>query len=151
MSMLQDRFDLKKIANTPWVENLTKQFNGYESRVKRLVKDIDLKGREARTKGKKQLNRFTHQLQKTRNEVEKKVTVLINKESKKLNGKVTELFKYLKTMANNEKQVKVKKTTAKKRNTVSAKKKAAPKKNRSRIEVASRQMEAEVSPSSLPN
>ncbi len=150
-----DKFDFKKIASTPWVANLTKQFNSYESRVKKLVKELDLKGKEARTVGRDQLVRFTDQLQKTRTQVEKKVTVLINEEGKKINDRVTELFKYLKTMANNVEKPAGKKGSSQKKSskvksTAAKKKSSKPKSSSRRVSVAS-QVDGGHSHTSLPN
>lgn len=95
--------DLKKIANSALVSNLSKQFNSYENRVRKFVTEFDLKSREARTRSRKQIDQFADQLQKTRKEVEKRVTKVIEKEGKRLNGRATVLFNYLKSVAKNEK------------------------------------------------
>jgi len=103
--MLQDilKADLKKIANSTVVSNLSKQFNQYEHRVKKFVNEFDLRSREARDRSRQQIDQFTTQLQKTRKQVEKRVTQVIEKEGKRLNGRATELFNYLKSVAKSEK------------------------------------------------
>ena len=103
--MLQEilKADLKKIANSTVVSNLSKQFNQYEHRVKKFVNEFDLRSREARDRSRQQIDQFTNQLQKTRKQVEKRVTQVIEKEGKRLNGRATELFNYLKSVAKNEK------------------------------------------------
>lgn len=97
------RSDLKRIANSALVGNLSKQFNLYEDRVKKFVKDFDLRSQEARQRSRHQIDQFTNHLQKTRKQVEKRVTNVIEKEGKRLNGRATVLFNYLKSMAKNEK------------------------------------------------
>jgi len=103
--MLQDilKADIKKIANSQIVTGISKQFNEYEGRVRKLVQEFDLKSREARQRSRRQIDQFTNQLQKTRKQVERRVTDVIEKEGKILNGRATVLFKYLKSVANSEK------------------------------------------------
>lgn len=115
--MVQERLksDWKKIAASPWMATLSKQFNYYEGKVKSLVHEFDLKSQVARIKGKKQINKFSAQLKKTRKEVEKKVTKLLNEEGHLINDKVSELVDYLKSMAQEElKGTKIAKRTASK-------------------------------------
>ncbi len=103
--MIQQKLkvDLKRLVNSTLVDNISKQWGTYETRVKRIVHDFDLKSREAREVSRKRLDVFTSQLRKTRCDVEKKVATLINMEGRKLNVKVVELFNYLKTISNSEK------------------------------------------------
>jgi hypothetical protein len=98
------KVDLKQWMNSPQVENLSKHLTDYEKRVKELVKELNLKSRDAREKGKVQLDRFTTQVQKTRTDVEKNVKTLLQQEGKVLNQKLNELVTYLKGLAANEKK-----------------------------------------------
>lgn len=91
--------DLKKLANSHWVLPLTKQLNTYEVKAKALVKEFDLKSRDARDKSKARLDEILGQLKKTRGEVETKVRTVFEEESKRLNARVTELFGTLRTLA----------------------------------------------------
>lgn len=131
--MLQTRLktDLKRLTNSPVVGNLSKQFSAYEEKVRRFVRDFDLKSREARDTGRRRLDEFTTQLRHRRGEVEKKMTRLLNEEGKRLNQRVGELVNYLKSLAKNEK-LKVKgKSTAPKRKASKAKSDSAkPKRSR---------------------
>ncbi len=115
--MLQGKWkaDIKKLTNSPLVGNLTKQFNVYEDRVRRFVRDIDLRSREARVTSKKRIDIFTSQLKERRFEVEKKVTRLLNDEGKRLNGRVNELVGYLKSLAQLEKEASKKGTSSRKK------------------------------------
>lgn len=113
----QDRWkaDWKRLAGSPLVGNLSKHLNAYEGKVKKLVRDFDLKSRDARETSRKQIDKFTIQLKRTRTEVEKKVTVLLNEEGQRLNKAMAELFNYLKSMAKNEKLAQQKVGTSAKR------------------------------------
>ena len=107
--------DLKRLAGSPLVGGLSKQFNVYEDKVKKIVHDFDLKSREARKTSRKQIEKFTVQLKKTRSGVEKKVSALLNEEGKRLNKAVLEMFNYLKSMAKNEKLTQKGKSSSKKK------------------------------------
>jgi hypothetical protein len=91
--------DLKKLANSQVVEPLTKQLNVYEKKAKDLVKEFDLRSREARDKSKARLDEFFVQLKKTRTEVEAKVRTVFEEESKRLNTRVNDLLESLRTVA----------------------------------------------------
>lgn len=84
-------------------EDLKRLASSYEDRVRKMVHDFDLKSREARENSLKQFDKFAVQLRKTRGNVEKRVTALLNEEGKRLNEAVTELFQYLKSMSKDEK------------------------------------------------
>ena len=120
--MLQTRLksDLKRLAKSNLVVNLSRHFNQYEGRVKRLVQDFDLKSREARENGKKQIDKFTSQLKETRGQVERRVSEVLNEESKRLNDRMTELFNYLKSVARNEKIARKGKSTSVKKRSIKA-------------------------------
>jgi hypothetical protein len=122
------KVDLKKLMNKPQVENLSKHLTEYDHKVKELVKELNLKSRDAREKGKVQLDRFTAQVQKTRTDVEKNVKTLLQQEGKVLNQKVNELVTYLKGLAANEKKAAAApvETTKKKTAKAGTKKAGAP-------------------------
>lgn len=91
--------DLKKLAKAQVVAPLTKQLNSYEKRAKELVKELDRRSREARTKSRAKFGEIVEQLKKTRGQVETRVKAFIDDETKRLNGRVTELFESLKAVA----------------------------------------------------
>ncbi len=94
--------DLKKLANSQVVVPLTKQLNVYEKKARGLVKEFDLRTQDAREKGKARFDELLVQLKKTRSEVETKVRALVEEESKRLNGRITELFETLRAVAQTE-------------------------------------------------
>ena len=96
------KVDFSKWAKHPAISQLTEQLNTYEKRVSTLVKNFDLKGREARQRSREQLDKVVGQLKETRGKVEKKVTQLVSLEGKKLNKRVNELVNYLNAMAKKE-------------------------------------------------
>lgn len=96
------KVDFSKWAKHPAINQLTQQVNAYEKRVSTLVKDFDLKGREARERSRKQLNKVLVQLKQTRAKVEKRVTQLIQTEGKRLNKRVTELMNNVAKMSRQE-------------------------------------------------
>lgn len=98
------KVDLKQWLKSPQVENLSKHLTTYEKRAKELVKELELKSRDAREKSREQLARFTTQVRKTGIEVEKNVKDLLAQEGKVLNQKLNELVTYVKGLANNEKK-----------------------------------------------
>lgn len=133
------KIDLKQLFTSQQVENLSKHLTTYEKRVKELVKELDLKSRDARDKSKERLAHFTSQVRKTSTDIEKNVKDLLNQEGKVLNQKVTELVTYLKSLASNEKKaapvaaakaapVKVAKTVKTATKKAGAPRKRAPKK-----------------------
>ena len=84
--------DLRKLANSQVFVPLTKQLNAYEKKARGLVKEFDLRSREARDKSKARLDDFLVQLKKTRTEVESKVRSLFEEESKRINTRVNDLL-----------------------------------------------------------
>jgi hypothetical protein len=96
------KVDFSKWASHPSINQLTKQITTYEKRVSTLVKDFDLKGREARERSRKKLDKVLGHLKQTRSKVEKKVTHLVTLEGKKLNKKVNELLDYVNQMSRQE-------------------------------------------------
>lgn len=90
--------DLKKLANSQVVVPLTKQLNAYEKKARGLMKEFDLRSKDAREKGKARFDELLVQLKKTRTDVETKVRALIEEESKRLNGRVQELFETLRSV-----------------------------------------------------
>lgn len=103
MSDARFKLDLKQIANSALVHNLSDQINQYEKRVRALVKDFDHRSRTARERSRVQLDRFATQLKRTRTDLEKRVATLINSESRRLNQGVHDIVGYLKHVANHEK------------------------------------------------
>lgn len=133
--MGQNLIDLKSLIKSERFNQLAKGISsgisGYEKRVKAFVKDLDIKGRDARTKSKEQLDRFTTQLRTTRTELEKRVVTLVNSEADRLNKGFNELVGKLKHLSQQEQQaLKKSKGKAKAKVRASAKKasSAAPKK-----------------------
>ncbi len=113
------------LRNSDWLQGVSKQWTGYEKRLKSVVQDLDLKSRDARDKSRKQLDAFAHQLQKTRVDVEKKVTHLINYEAGRINQGFNELVTYLKSLSLNEKLAKpVSKKSSKSRSASGSKSKS---------------------------
>lgn len=113
--------------------NITSHLGTYEKRVRAMVKDLDLKSRDARSKSREQLDRFASQLKTTRTQLEKRVVTLVNFEADRLNKGLNELVGYLKTLskqeqsARNAKSRSAKKSTGKKK-TSSAKKSGSKRK-----------------------
>jgi len=94
---------LKNFLESKWNDSVSKQLNIYEKKVKDLVKDLDLKSRDAREKSREQLDAFTHQVKKTRTDLEKRIVTLVNQETKRLNVGLNELVSYLKSLSHSEK------------------------------------------------
>lgn len=80
----------------------------YEKKVRKIVKELDLKSRDARKKSGEQLDRFTNQLKSTRGEFEKRVVTLVNHEAERLNKGFNDLVSYLKTLSKQEAALKAK-------------------------------------------
>ena len=118
------KVDFRKWAKHPAINQLTQQVNTYEKRVSALVKDFDLKGREARERSRKQLDKVLVQLKQTRSKVEKKVTQLIQAEGKRLNKRVNELVSYVAQMSRQEANERAASTGRAKKTGSSARKKA---------------------------
>ena len=87
--------DLKKFVGDDFTKNLKTTFNTYEKKVQDIVKDIDVKGKEAKKKGEVQIDKWVKQLKKSRTEIEKRVSVLVNDEAKKLSKSFGEVVKNL--------------------------------------------------------
>lgn len=96
------KIDLKQLLKSDVVNNLTQHLNGYETKVRKLVEELNLKSLEARTKSKKQLDHFSEQIKKTRSDVERKVLTIVNQEAHRLNRRLTDLVDYLDTVAKKE-------------------------------------------------
>ena len=99
------KLDLKKLANSELVGSLTKHLTQYEGKLKKLLNEFDLKSREARSKGQKQIDKVSQQFRQTRGDLEKRVTNLLHQEGKRLNEGVNDLVNYLKSVAKSEKLV----------------------------------------------
>jgi peptidoglycan hydrolase CwlO-like protein len=96
------KVDFSKWAKHPAISQLTQQVSTYEKRISDLVKDFDLKGREARERSRKQLNQVLGQLKHTRAKLEKKVTQLVQVEALRLNKRVTHLMAYVSKVSKQE-------------------------------------------------
>ena len=90
MSDLLKRFNLNEWKK--WVETV----HVYEQKVQDVVKDFDLRGKEARKKGEKQLDKWMSQLKTSRTTLEKKISTLVNTEGAKLSKAFNELVKNVK-------------------------------------------------------
>lgn len=99
------KIDVSKWSNKPSIKQLTQQLTSYEQRLSALVKDFDLKGRDARIRSRQKLDQVLTQLKETRSKVEETVTSLVNAEGKKLNKKVNNLVSYLNGLARKEAMV----------------------------------------------
>lgn len=91
--------DLKRLMGSPFFGNLTRQFNDYEGRVRRLVKDFDLKSRQARIKSIERIEKINDQIQEARLKVEKKVKSVLQDEGERFNRRVRDLVRYLNTIS----------------------------------------------------
>jgi hypothetical protein len=120
------KLDLKKLANSELALSLARHLDGYEKRVKEFVKEFDVKSRDARTKGQKQLDKFAGQLKRTRTDLEKRVATLFHEESRQLNQRVNELVNYLKRVTKSEK-LKPESSSSKKKETAKAQSSDSPK------------------------
>jgi len=116
--------ELRRFLNAKQVEDLSKQLDSYEKRVRQAVKQIDVRGREAKTLGKGQLDKFTKQVKRTGKQLEKQLTTLVKSEGKMLNKGLNDLFGYFRMLSKSEKKAKSpakspakKRTAAKKRST----------------------------------
>ena len=101
MSQMQ-LIDIKGILGSRLVQGVSKQVNTYEKKVRGLVKDLDLRTRDAREKSQKQLDKFAVQVKKTRSQLETRLVEVVNQEAVRLNKGFSELVTYLKSLANNE-------------------------------------------------
>lgn len=110
----------------------------YEKKVRKIVKELDLKSRDARSKSREKLDHFASQLKTTRGEFEKRVLTLVNHEAERLNKGFNDLVSYLKTLSKQEAEMKAKgkgKKASGKKSTSSAKKSAAPRASRKKAAV----------------
>jgi len=95
--------DLKRWANSDFVRNLSRHFSDYEVRVKEVVRDFDLRSRDAREKSRQQIDKIAEQIKRTRSKVEEKVSTILNSEGQRLNGRVKQVFNYIRAIAQSEK------------------------------------------------
>jgi hypothetical protein len=96
------KIDFKGLLNSQWVEGIGRQWGTYEKKIKTVLTDVDSLSREAREKGKAQLDSFSQELKKRRSTLESKVLNLVNKEADKLNTKLSSLVDYLKSLSQEE-------------------------------------------------
>jgi hypothetical protein len=104
ISMVADKVkaELKRFLSPKQVEELSKQFDAYEVKVRDAVKQFDVKGRAAKAKGQEQLDKFATQVKKTGQELEKQFKTFLNQENKMLNKGLNELFAYFRTLSKAE-------------------------------------------------
>ncbi|NBX92596.1 MAG: hypothetical protein EBQ85_05110 [Proteobacteria bacterium] len=107
--------DLKKISEltqklpqeaTVLVEEVSAQLSQHEKKVRAFVKDVDLKGRKAKEKSRKQVDAVAKQIRRTRKEIEGRVKHLVELESEKLNKRVNQFLNKLLSAAQAEKKTK---------------------------------------------
>jgi flagellar motor component MotA len=105
--MLEKRLkeELKKLSQSQLGQVFREQLKNYEVKVKDVVKDLNSKSKEAREKGRKQLEKLTVQLNTSRTGLEKKVLQLVNQETKKLNKSCQELFSYIEKLTEEKSEV----------------------------------------------
>lgn len=94
--------ELKRFLNAKQVQELSRQLDTYEKRVREAVKQFDVKGREARKSGQEQLDKFAVQVKKTGQELERQLKTFMNQEGKTLNKGLNELFTYFKSIRQSE-------------------------------------------------
>ncbi|MBY0370259.1 hypothetical protein K2X33_06200 [bacterium] len=126
MSMVPEKVkaELRRFLNAKQVEDLSKQLESYEKRVREAVKQIDVRGREAKALGQKKVDVFAAQVKRTGKDLEKKLSALVKTEGKALNKNLNDLFGYFRTLAKADKKAKKpagKRTAAKPRKRTSAK------------------------------
>ncbi len=102
MADLMGRFNLnewKKWVETDLSKNLKSTLTTYEKKVQGLASDLELKGKEARKKGEVHLDKWVKNLKKSRADVEKRVSTLVNAEAVKLSKSFSEMLKNLRAAA----------------------------------------------------
>jgi len=102
MSEARFKLDLKQLANSALVHNLSEHLTQYEKQVKKLVHEFDLRSRDAREKSRVKLDRFANQIKRTRADLEKRVTGLLHLEGKRINEGLTNVLEYLKNVTQTE-------------------------------------------------
>jgi len=123
------KVDFNKWAKHPAIDQLSQQLSTYEKKVTNLVKEFDLKGRQAKERSRKKLDKLVVQLKATRGKVEKRINHLVSAESKKLNRRVNDLVSYLTQVSRQEDREmaasagRAKKNSKTRRKTTSAKRK----------------------------
>lgn len=105
--------ELKRLLSNRQVEELSKQLDSYEKRVREAVKHFDVKGREAKALGQERLDKFAAQVKRTGQELEKQLKSFVNQEGKNLNKGLNELFTYFRGLTQKPTPL-VRKTAARK-------------------------------------
>lgn len=106
MGDLMGRFNLnewKKWVETDLSKNLKSTLNTYEQKVQGVVKDLDLRGKKARKKGEVHLEKWVKQLKRSRTDVEKRITTLVNGEATKLTRTFNDVMKNLRALSHSDK------------------------------------------------
>jgi hypothetical protein len=105
--------ELKRFLSAKQVEGLSKQWDAYEVKVREAVKEFDIRGREAKSKGKERLDKFAAQLKRSSEEFEKHFKAFMNQEGKVLGESLTEMFAFLSSLAKSEPAKKTKSARSK--------------------------------------
>ena len=97
------KFDFSNLVKSPWMTELNRYVSKYEKQAKELISELDRKSRQARSNGVHNLEKLTAQILKVRQELEKKVTELAQKESIRVNEVLNELLEYVRSIAKSDK------------------------------------------------
>lgn len=125
--------DLKQLSqwkNTQLkqLQELSKNWDVYEKRVREAVRELDLRSQQARKLSEARLRDVSDHIRRTRGDVEKRVRGLLESEAKKLNVQLRKIYTYLVKVAQEESNAKKK---SKKASTGhKTKRKTTPRKNR---------------------
>jgi hypothetical protein len=96
------KFDFESLKRSAWVGQLTKHLNEYEKVVRKWMRQLDTKSQKARGQGIKKLDKLSAHIAKTRVELEKRITSLVQTETKRLNRGVQEFLDYARMVAKAE-------------------------------------------------
>lgn len=127
MGDLKGRFNLnewKKWVETDLSKNLKSTLTTYEQKVQGVVKDLDLRSKKARKKGEVHFDKWVKQLKRSRTDVEKRITTLVNGEATKLTRTFNDVMKNLRSLSHAEKMASPA-ATAKAKPKAASKKKAS--------------------------
>ena len=137
------------------VEPLSRQIETYESTARKMAKDLDLRSREARKVGKQRLEEFVTHVKKSRNEIESKLKKVVDTEHSRLNKRLDNLVKQMRSVAKMDEEVSAKassgKSASKKKKSTKSKATKAKKKTAkkaSKKKTTKKKSAAKASPSS---
>lgn len=100
--------EIKKLSNSQVGQVLSEQLKTYEKKLKTLVDDLNVRGRDARDKSKKQLETLADQLKHSRSDLERKILTTLNKEAKRLNKNFQDLFTYIEKLTEEKSEIRTK-------------------------------------------